>query len=47
MAKYFVYVIELDPKVADLRKFRIKTLNTSKGVVAFIWAIHKSSRTEA
>ena len=24
MAKYFVYVIELDSKVADLRKFRAK-----------------------
>ena len=31
MAKYFIYVIELDPKVADLRKFRQKNPNYIKG----------------
>ena len=31
MARYFVYVIELDPKVADLRKFREKNPNYIKG----------------
>ena len=31
MARYFVYVIELDPKVADLRKFRQKNPNYIKG----------------
>jgi len=31
MAKYFVYVIELDPKVADLRKVRKKNPNYIKG----------------
>ena len=31
MAKYFVYVIELDPKVAGLRKFREKNPNYIKG----------------
>ena len=31
MARYFVYVIELDPKVADLRKFRKKNPNYIKG----------------
>lgn len=29
--KYYVYVIELDPKVADLRKFRIKNPKYIKG----------------
>ena len=31
MARYFVYVIELDSKVADLRKFREKNPNYIKG----------------
>ena len=31
MAKYFVYVIELDSKVADLKKFRKKNPNYIKG----------------
>ena len=31
MAKYFVYVIELDPKVADLKKVRKKNPNYIKG----------------
>ena len=31
MAKYFVYVIELDPLVADLRKFRKKNPGYIKG----------------
>ena len=31
MARYFVYVIELDPKVADLRKFRGKNPHYIKG----------------
>ena len=31
MAKYFVYVIELDSKVADLRKFRAKNPKYIKG----------------
>ena len=31
MPKYFVYVIELDPKVADLRKFRAKNPQYIKG----------------
>ena len=31
MAKYFVYVIELDPKVAGLRKFRAKNPQYIKG----------------
>ena len=31
MAKYFVYVIELDPKVADLRKFRARNPQYIKG----------------
>ena len=31
MAKYFVYVIELDPKVADHRKFRAKNPQYIKG----------------
>ena len=31
MSKYFVYVIELDPKVADLRKFRAKNPKYIKG----------------
>ena len=31
MSKYYVYVIELDPKVADLRKFRAKNPKYIKG----------------
>ena len=31
MPKYYVYVIELDPKVADLRKFRAKNPKYIKG----------------
>ena len=31
MANYYVYVIELDPKVADLRKFRAKNPKYIKG----------------
>ena len=31
MAKYFVYVIELDSKVADFRKFRAKNPQYIKG----------------
>ena len=31
MAKYFVYVIELDPKVADFKKVRKKNPNYIKG----------------
>ena len=31
MVKYYVYVIELDPKVADLRKFRAKNPKYIKG----------------
>ena len=43
MAKYFVYVIELDPKVADLRKFRAKNLQYIKGNGCFY--IGQSTRT--
>ena len=31
MAQYFVYVIELDSKVADLRKFRAKNPKYVRG----------------
>ena len=31
MAKYYVYVIELEPEVANLRKFRAKNPNYIKG----------------
>ena len=31
MANYYVYVIELDPKVAGLRKFRVKNPKYIKG----------------
>lgn len=31
MAKYYVYVIELEPEVANLRKFRSKNPNYIKG----------------
>ena len=31
MANYYVYVIELDPKVADFRKFRAKNPKYIKG----------------
>tara|TARA_Y100001936_G_scaffold118815_1_gene116277 strand:+ start:114 stop:434 length:321 start_codon:yes stop_codon:yes gene_type:complete len=43
MAKYFVYVIELDPKVADLRKFRVKNPQYIKGNGCFY--IGQSTRT--
>ena len=43
MAKYFVYVIELDPKVADLRKFRAKNPQYITGNGCFY--VGQSTRT--
>ena len=35
MRKYYVYVIELDQSVADIKKFRIKNPNYIKGNLCF------------
>ena len=43
MAKYFVYIIELDPKVADFRKFRAKNPQYIKGNGCFY--VGQSTRT--
>tara|TARA_A200000159_G_C7210711_1_gene291927 strand:- start:457 stop:777 length:321 start_codon:yes stop_codon:yes gene_type:complete len=43
MAKYYVYVIELEPEVANLRKFRAKNPNYVKGNGCFY--VGQSTRT--
>ena len=42
MKRYFVYVIELDQSVADIKKFRAKNPNYVKGISCFY--VGQSSR---